>query len=602
MHNTNKEITGYSSIDKPWLKYYCEIEKRLNIKDAEEYVSNDNCKSMYQSIYVSNATHLDYVALEYFGTQITYQQLFDKINSVAGSLLNYGIKQGDYVSICLPNIPEIVYFMYALNRIGATACLIDPRTNAEGIMERVNAANAKLFVTVVDILDAKINTIADKIVSKNIVVVSPSDSVKRVSSEAVLVRLAYWLKKGHLSSEKYILYKEFVKHSAPITDNYNTQIEANMPAIIVYTSGSTGIPKGVVLSNENVVATRKIIEFGAMPVKNNGSFLGIIPFFSSYGALTGLYNSLYCGWKMICIPKFKISDFGKLIFKYKPKSVLGVPRFWSEFADKNIVVDLSFLENAISGGDKISPYSVEKINKYLETNGGCRLKVGYGASEFGGGIVINSDRDLLKTDSVGRILPGVIGMVINPETEEELPYDQDGELCFHSPTMMSGYLYCEEETKQITLYKNGQKYYRTGDKGHIAPDGTVYIVDRYKRAMMRPDGHTVHATTIENVIVQHEAVLRCAVAGIVLDDKEGVIPTAFVILKDTYDKDKAIEEIDQMCLQKIAERDKAHAYVVVDELPYTLMGKVDYKKLEENRFSDLDYVIKDFTFFKDDKK
>lgn len=300
---------------------------------------------------------------------------------------------------------------------------------------------------------------------------------------------------------------------------------------------------------------------------------------------------------MICIPKFKISDFGQLIFKYKTKSVLGVPRFWSELADKNIVTDLSFLENAISGGDKISPYSAEKINEYLEANGGCRLKVGYGASEFGGGIVINSDKDLLKADSVGRILPGVIGMVINPETEEELPYDQDGELCFHSPTMMSGYLHCKEETKQISVYKNDKKYYRTGDKGHISPDGTVYIVDRYKRAMMRPDGHTVHATTIENVIVQHEAVLRCAVAGIALDDKEGVIPTAFVILKETYEKDKAIEEIDQMCLQKIAERDKAHVYVVIDELPYTLMGKVDYKKLEENRFSNLDYVVKDFTFF-----
>lgn len=212
--------------------------------------------------------------------------------------------------------------------------------------------------------------------------------------------------------------------------------------------------------------------------------------------------------------------------------------------------------------------------------------------------MINSDKDLLQTDSVGRILPGVIGMVIDPETEEELPYEQDGELCFYSPTMMREYLHCEEETQQITLYKNGVKFFRTGDKGHIASDGTVYIVDRYKRAMMRPDGHTVHATVIENVIIQHEAVQGCAVAGIVLDDNEGVIPTAFIIIKDIYEKNKAIEEIDQLCSKKIAERDKALAYAVVDELPYTLMGKVDYKKLEENKLSDLDCVIKDYTFFK----
>lgn len=597
-----KKLTGYPSEDRPWLQYYRETESRLNITDSEEYVNSGNFQTMYKSILDANKDRMDYIALEYFGTKISYKELFGKINHVAGALIEFGIKQGDYVSICLPNIPESVYFTYALNRIGAVACLIDPRTNAEGIKERINDANSKLFITVIDILNAKINAIAEKIVSKNIVVVSPSDSVKMVSTKAALVRLAYCLKRKNFDSKKYIAYREFIKCSKPLTDAPYIQMEANMPAVVVYTSGTTGTPKGVVLTNENAIATGKICEIGAYPVSGNGIFLGVIPFFVAYGALTGVYNSLYHGLNIVCIPKFNPKDFGRLIIKHKSNSALGVPRFWSEFADDNVSCDLSFLINAICGGDKISPYSVEKINNYLAANGGNRLKAGYGASEFGGGIVINSDKELLKTDSAGRILPGAIGMVIDPETNEELPYDQDGELCFHSPTMMLGYLNCEEETKQITLYKNGIKYYRTGDKGHIASDGTVYIVDRYKQVMLRPDGHTVHATAIENVIIQHEAVLKCAVAGIAIDDKEGAIPTAFIMLKDTYEKSNTIEEIERMCSQKIAERDKALAYVVVDELPYTPMGKVDYKKLEENSFSNLDCTIMDYTFFESEKK
>lgn len=304
------ELTGYPSIDKSWLNYYKETENLLKITDSEKYVNNNNCQSMFQSILDANLNRLDYIALEYFDTNITYRVLFEKINHIAGALIKYGIKPGDYVSICLPNIPEIVYFIYALNRIGATACLIDPRTNADGIKERINGSNSKLFVTVVDILDTKINDITEKIVCKNVVVVSPSDSVQMVSVEAFAVRLAYKLKRCNYFSEKYIMYKEFVKGSEPLSEDLYNQIEENTPAVVVYTSGTTGTPKGVVLTNENVIATRKIIEFGASSVSGNGAFLGIIPFFSAYGALTGVCNSLYHGWKIVCIPKFKPKDFG----------------------------------------------------------------------------------------------------------------------------------------------------------------------------------------------------------------------------------------------------------------------------------------------------
>ena len=586
-----KNLTGYPSIDRPWLKYYS--------SDAVEYVNGKLENTIYQYMEFENRSRLNYIALEYFGTEITYGAMFEEIRKVANALIRHNVKTGDYVSICLPNIPEIVYFVYALNKIGAVACLIDPRTNAEGILERANDTNSKILITVTDIIKNKIKLISNDLVAEKIIDVCPTDSLHANSLKTAVMKMAYLFKKPNYSSHKFCSYKSFLNSSRDVIDSTEYEFEANRVAIIVYTSGTTGTAKGVMLSNENLIASKKIIEYGASAVGNNASFLGVIPFFSSYGACTGMNNSLCCGWKIIMIPKFNPRHFGKMLLQNASVSALGVPWFWDNFAKENTVADLSFLKNAICGGDKIAPASVEQINNYMLRSGANRIKIGYGASEFGGGIVITSDLGPYEANSTGEILPGVIGMVINPDTGEELPYDEDGELCFHSPTMMLGYYKQEKETEKITVYKDGIKYFRTGDMGHITQNGTVYIVDRYKRAMMRPDGHTVHATPIENTIMRHAAVDSCAVVGLTFDKGNGVIPTAFVVLKNiNCNVKKVIDEIDSLCLKKIPERDKAHAYVVIDKLPYTPMGKIDYKLLERHTFEEIDYFVKDHTFLK----
>lgn len=586
-----KKLTGYPSIDKPWLKYYS--------PDAVSYVNECLEYTMYQYMESENRNRLDYIALEYFGSEITYGAMFEKIEEVAKALRQHNVTSGDYVSVCLPNVPEIIYFIYALNKIGAVACLIDPRTNAEGILERANDTSSKILVTVTDIIKEKINLIAHDLVAELIIDVCPTDSLSVHSLKSAAIKFVYLFRKPKYSSDKFCSYKSFLKVSEGIEASTESAFEANKAAIIVYTSGTTGTAKGVMLSNENLIASKKLIEYGASSVDDNASFLGVIPFFSSYGACTGMNNSLCRGWRIIMIPKFNPRHFGKLLLQNSSVSALGVPWFWGNFAKENTPTNLSFLKNAICGGDKIAPASVEQINKYLLQNGASRLKIGYGASEFGGGIVITADTGPYEANSTGEILPGVIGMVINPDTGEELTYGEDGELCFHSPTMMLGYYKHEKETERITLFKDGIKFYRTGDMGHITENGTVYIVDRYKRAMMRPDGHTVHATPIENTIMQHDVVDSCAVVGLAFDKGEGVIPTAFVVLKSgDYNIKGVIDEIDTLCLKKIPERDKAHAYVVVEKLPYTPMGKFDYKLLERYTFEELDYVVKDHTFLK----
>lgn len=275
MMNTNateKNLTGYPSVDKPWLKYYND--------EAENYVIEDTKQSAYQYILKANKNNLDYIALEYFNAKITYRDLFNNISKIARSLRAFGVSKGDYVTLCLPNIPEIVYFVYALNRIGAAACLIDPRTNSEGFLERANISNSKLVVSVTDILKEKIIPISEQLNAKAIINISPADSTTIFSANGIAVKLLYSFKNlNKCESSKFVDYENFLKMGKIWHTKVDGKHPKGVPAIVVYTSGTTGSSKGVMLSNENMISSRRLIEYGVSKVKRNASFLGVIPFF-----------------------------------------------------------------------------------------------------------------------------------------------------------------------------------------------------------------------------------------------------------------------------------------------------------------------------------
>ncbi len=203
-NNAGKELTGYPSIDKPWLKYYR--------NDAVKYVSDRIGQSVYQYMSESNKQRLHYIAIEYFGVKVTYEKLYQKIEKVAKALRSKGISKGDFVTICLPNIPEIIYFVYALNRIGAVACLVDPRTNAEGILERANNSKSKLLITIIDIVNEKINLISEQLFAQSIVIVLPAESTSIKSAKSIAVKFIYAFKHAKIKSQKYIKYQNFIKN------------------------------------------------------------------------------------------------------------------------------------------------------------------------------------------------------------------------------------------------------------------------------------------------------------------------------------------------------------------------------------------------------
>ena len=196
-------------------------------------------------------------------------------------------------------------------------------------------------------------------------------------------------------------------------------------------------------------------------------------------------------------------------------------------------------------------------------------------------------------------------MVIDRETGKPLKYNEKGEVCVSSKTMMQGYLNNQEETDNITVYDEfGRKYYRSEDEGYIDENGNIYIIGRFKRAMMRPDGHTVHATPIENVIESHEKVDHVVVVGLKKKTEEdGSIITAFISLKDkNANFQNVVEELEEMSFKKLSEREKAMAYVEVPNIKFNNMGKADYKAYQNLKFDDVEAIITDYTFLNEYKK
>ncbi|MCL2495123.1 MAG: acyl--CoA ligase [Oscillospiraceae bacterium] len=569
-------------------------------------------------------------AINFVGVRTTYNELDAQVERVARALFGYGIRQGDYVTFAMPNLPETIVYIYACWRIGAIVNLADPRTNPEGILERARMTRSKLLITL-DLLAAdKIDPILDKLPCEHVILVSVTDSLKGNFKPKPL--LGYFVlgdrskkfTKSHPAQMqprgKYYWHKHFVADH-PFKEDIRAINDPGMVAAVVYTSGTSadGLMKGAVLTHDalNSAATGLYFTVEPQDRRRRDTFGGFIPFFSAYGIMNGMHVTLCGGLEILLVPKFDPNKFAEMILKLRPNTFLGVPRFYEQLANhpklKGKSKRLAFIRNPVSGGDKISLASIERINDCFARNGSTAgLRVGYGSTELGGSIAVMPSYDPATSDfpwraqgCVGYIMPQCTALVIDPETGEQLPFGVDGELCVSSRNMMEEYFELPEQTKEITyIAPDGTKFYRLGDMGHLDANGVFYFIDRYKRSTMRPDGHTVHPSPIENVIMNHESVQVAAVVGVPLGvDTAGAIPSAFVVLREEY-RGKTPEEerallldIDKLCLKCLPERDRAIAYRAVDEIPYTPMGKVDFRALEKEIFEPKNFLLTDFAFF-----
>ena len=557
-----KKLTGYPSIDKPWLKYYPIGTESFPIPE----------QTAYEFIY-SKQKNNNNTALIYLGKHISFKNLFAKIESCAKAFTAIGLKSNDIVTIALPLIPETVIIFYALNRLGAISNFIDPRLKPNEYIHSITETGSKILVAA-DLFSDTIVTVKKGLNNLQVIYSSVLES-----APAIFKLLSH--KNKSLSSIAKS-WREFIKQGKPIVSLPVEAFSKNKTATIVHTGGTTGFPKGVMLTNENFNAmalTQEISEYG---FKAGDSILTFLPPFIAYCLVNAIHDPLYLGWKNTLIPKFEYTDFPNLVMKHKPNHVLGGPILWDNFIKSPLTqkADLSFLHSPISGGDSMNIELERQINEFFASHN-CNHKVmqGYGMTEVSAAACFSSDSSYCA-GSVGIPYVKNVISIFDIESCEELTYGNEGEVCIQSPTMMSGYFCNQEATDEIIKkHSDGSVWLHTGDCGIMNNDGNLFIKGRLKRMIVR-SGNKIFPTYIEAIILKNSNVLNCAVVQ--MDDKqERHVPIAFLVLKDSTQFDSTISELNQLIGSELPAFNIPFKYFIKDNLPLTSINKVDFRALEK---------------------
>lgn len=568
---------GRISEEKIWMKQFPEEERDLKMPRMK----------IYSYLKDVNKNRLDTTALHYYGKNITYGQLIRRIDEVANAYSAIGVRAGDTVSLLSASTPESIMTVYALNKIGAITNAIDPRQNTEFIEKMIKDSGSKILV-VINIAWPKVKKIKESIRQDYIIVQSASTSLpffKKIAMDlAVRPKIEY--------GGGVMTWNNFMKNA-----DRGTAIEVDYKGdgvvAIAYTGGTTGFPKGVMLTNDSINSVAFSFKHCGIVYEKGERFLGIMPIFSSYGLVCGIHMPLTMEIELALIPKFNPVELAKHIKKYRPNHLISTPAFYEMMMQDPILkgMDLSFLKTLGSGGDTMNEGLEAKLGEFIkEHNMRYPLCQGYGMSELSAAASFCVN-DRYKAGSVGVPCLTTTVSVFDPETGEELDYNQQGEICMTGPSMMKGYFNNPEETAHVMrLHDDGKVWIHSGDIGYIDEDGFIFIKGRVKRMITRPDGHKVFPVVIESAINALPSVINCVVIGVNnRDGIQGQWPMAIVQLaEEVDDAAKECRKIFKLCDATLEERGKPVGVIPIDEIPLTGMGKNDYRALEK-KYRTFDY-------------
>lgn len=589
---------GIPSIDKPWLKFY-----------RDEYIDNNLPQmSMYRYLVSNSVSNLHKTALTYYNNKISYKTLLSNIDKTAKAFVNMGVQSGDVVTVAMPFTPETVYTIYALNKIGAVVNMVDPRVPGLKLKNYITGASSK-YVVAIDMIYPKMNQILDDCDLEKVVFVSAYDSLKfPMNMIAKFSKDDYKEARDNLDySDLYINWEAFMRGASNISYDVEDEYSLNKEAIILYTSGTSGEPKGAISTNESFNSMTYSQHDSIINTVAGDKFLLIMPPFIAYGLGIGLHGQLCTGQNLIMVPTFNIANqatmLGELVKKYKPQTVMGVPTFMDDLTRHPDMqdMDLSFLKNVIVGGDSMIVESEERVNDFLKShNSSAKVTKGWGLTEVNSCATYTRDNDTNLIGSVGipliknnvRIVKPIVDdsgepkelVDFNLDEVEELSYGETGEIFILAPTVICDYLNNEEASKKsFFLTEYGDKWVRTLDLARLDENGNLFVDGRIKRIIIRPDGHNVSPFAIENVITADSRVLAAAVVGRPsMNSEHGSYPVAYIVLKDEY-KDKADEIIDELDIaikNVLPPRDVAEHFEIIDDMPLTDIGKVNIRELE----------------------
>jgi long-chain acyl-CoA synthetase len=558
------------SEERPWLRFYGSVPEGLEYPD----------RTLYEAVAETARRRTSAVAWDFFGATSTYRELVTDIDRCAAALAASGLARGDRLLISMPTSPPGVIAFYAANRLGAVPALIHPLSTPAEITQYLDLSGARMALTL-DALYAPLAQATPRRPLETIVLARIPDHLP------VLARLGFWATRGRKiprvpADPRVRWWKTLMsgRHAVPAA----VHAGGDDPAAILFSGGTTGRPKGIVLSNRNFIAEgMQVAAWGGMG--EDDAMLAILPIFHGFGLGVCVHAVLMGGGTTVLVPQFTPEVVARLLRRKRPSLLVGVPTLYEALArDRSLAAaDLSCLRACFSGADSLPPPVKERFEKLVASRGGkVTLREGYGLTEAVTAVMA-MPLDEYREGSIGVPFPDMRGKICGVGTTEEAPVGEEGEICVSGPDVMLGYLDDPEATAQaLRTHADGRTWLHTGDLGRMDEDGFFYFTVRLKR-MIKSSGFNVYPAQVENALYEHPLVAEACVVG-VPDEAQGERVKAYVVLKEGG---RATAETEAVliahCRERLIKWSCPREVEFRPSLPRTRIGKTDYRALAQDR-------------------
>ncbi|MDR2420540.1 MAG: acyl--CoA ligase [Oscillospiraceae bacterium] len=519
-------------------------------------------------------------AYEYLGFRRSFAGLERDTRRCARALRALGIRPRDRVTVSLPNIPQAVILFYALNAIGAVACMTHPLSSAEEMSFYLSSAKPRAFFTMYGFYEKFRPALARQDGALRVVLTGAGDALPPIPAAAMSVA-----EKKPPRGGDVLRWREFLRFAerSP-AGTPGEKPDSGDTAAILYSGGTSGKTKGILLTNGSFNALADMTARASGSIVPGKKMLAVMPVFHGFGLGVCIHTALACGVTCLLVPRFTVKTYAALLKTRRPNYIAGVPTLFEALLrlENTERLDLSDLDGVFSGGDTMTPGLRARVDEFLRARGSpSRVREGYGLTECVTVCCLTPEgAGGTEPGCIGKPLDGMAMKITERGTERELCAEETGEICVSGPTVMAGYDGDEEETREaLRTHGDGRVWLHTGDLGEIGADGYVYFRGRIKRLIVS-SGYSVYPYHVESVLCGHEFVERCCVVGVPDEYKMQRVKAYIVLKKGAPPEVEAIESVKAYCRASLAPYNRPREYEVRDSLPATALGKVAYRELE----------------------
>ncbi len=558
--------------------------------------------TMFEAVEKIARQYPENIAFDFMGTPTGYPEMIREIERCARALKALDIREGDKVTIAMPNCPQAIYLFYGVNRIGAIANMIHPLSAEKEIEFYLNVSESETAITLNQFYP-KFARVLPNTGVKHLVIADIADALSPVLKVGFAVKniidpitkaikkhtKPQFIRKVPRNADKVLLWKDFLAGADKVTGDYAVKREAEDPAVILYSGGTTGTTKGIVLTNLNFNALGQQV-IAANPIFTPGDkMLAAMPLFHGFGLGVCVHTMLSQGGRCILIPQFTAKSYAKDLVKHRCNFIAGVPTLYEALLRLPSMegADLSCLKGVFSGGDSLSIELKKKFDKFLAEHGATiQVREGYGTTETVTACCL-TPLTKAKEGSIGIPFSDVYIKIVEPGTDRELPYGKEGEILLAGPTVMKEYMKHPEETAQtLRRHADGLTWVYTGDLGIMDEEGFIFFKGRAKR-MIISSGYNVYPAQIENILDAHEKIQMSCVIGVPDSYKMQKVKAFVKLAAGVPANDETKAELLDYCRKHIAKYAMPYDIEFREDLPKTLVGKVAYRVLEEEELEKL---------------